>query len=106
MPWTHALKATKAHCNCFDINKEGISLKENFANVRNVRNLSDAHTLGCPVYILDHQLQDSSGSITKRDPQFRLGINLGPSLAHAGTVPPLWASLVESNSIPPRNLLS
>eukprot|EP00957_Ditylum_brightwellii_P022844 1723792-Ditylum_brightwellii.AAC.1 len=48
--------------------------------------LTEHHTWGCPVYILDASLWDRSGSVPKWDPWAKLGIYLGPSSVHAGNV--------------------
>ena len=44
------------------------------------------HTFGCPVYILDSKLQSSSIGPPKWDPRTRLGIYVGRSPYHAGSV--------------------
>ena len=49
--------------------------------------LSNIYTFGCPVYILDARLQRvGGGSPPKWDPQDLLGIYLGHSPYHAGSV--------------------
>ena len=49
--------------------------------------LSNFHTFGCPVYILDARLQSSGGAGTpKWDPRAQLGIYLGHSPLHFGSV--------------------
>eukprot|EP00957_Ditylum_brightwellii_P210078 15364542-Ditylum_brightwellii.AAC.2 len=66
--WPYVLKATEAHCNKYDIDDDGVSPEEKFANIRTVQNLMDKHTWGCPVYTLNACLQDCSSSIPKWDP--------------------------------------
>ena len=45
------------------------------------------HTFGCPVYILDAVLQSvGGGGLPKWDPRARIGIYLGHSPSHAGSV--------------------
>ncbi|KAG7339612.1 reverse transcriptase RNA-dependent DNA polymerase [Nitzschia inconspicua] len=46
---------------------------------------SDFHTFGCPVYVLESDLQDGK-KINKWDGRARLGVNLGPSPVHATNV--------------------
>eukprot|EP00957_Ditylum_brightwellii_P050972 3865795-Ditylum_brightwellii.AAC.1 len=58
MLWPYALKAAEAYCNPFDADKDGVSPEEKISNVCAVRSLEDEHTWGCPVYVLDSQLQD------------------------------------------------
>ena len=49
--------------------------------------LSNFHTFGCPVYILDARLQSvGGGGPPKWNPQNRLGIYLGHYPSHAGSV--------------------
>ena len=49
--------------------------------------LSHFHTFGCPVYILDARLQSVGGvGPPKWDPRARLGIYLGHSPSHSGSV--------------------
>ena len=47
--------------------------------------LKDLHTFGCPCYVLDRELQNG-GMTPKWDPRSRLGIYLGHSPCHAGSV--------------------
>ena len=49
--------------------------------------LSHFHTFGCPVYILDAILKSvCGGGPPKCDPRYHLGIYLGHSPSHAGSV--------------------
>ena len=49
--------------------------------------ISDFHTFGCPVYVLDARLQSVGGAgPPKWDPRYRLGIYVGHSPSHAGSV--------------------
>ncbi len=47
---------------------------------------SDHHTWGCPVYVLDAGLQSSTIGPPKWDPRARLGVYVGRSPIHAGSV--------------------
>eukprot|EP00957_Ditylum_brightwellii_P211569 15366328-Ditylum_brightwellii.AAC.1 len=49
----YALKAAEDHCNKYDVDDDGVSPEEKNSNTQIVRNLMDAHTWGCPVYILN-----------------------------------------------------
>ena len=44
------------------------------------------HTFGCPVYVLKDGLQTAGSQIPKWDPRARLGIYLGHSPCHAGSI--------------------
>ena len=59
---------------------------ETFARVTIRPNLDHFHTFGCPVYILDENLQ-SNNKISKWDARARVGIYLGQSPEHASSVP-------------------
>ena len=48
--------------------------------------LKHYHTFGCPVYILDSRSQTNPKGVPKWEPQSRLGIYVGHSPAHAGSV--------------------
>ena len=49
--------------------------------------MKDFYTFGCPVYVLDSRLQDAGGpGIPKWEPRSRLGIYVGHSPYHAGSV--------------------
>eukprot|EP00957_Ditylum_brightwellii_P202633 15331018-Ditylum_brightwellii.AAC.1 len=76
----------EVYCNKYDVDEDGIFSEEKFSIVCSVQTLTEQHTWGCPVYILDACLQDKSGSVPKWDPQARLGVYLGPSSVHTGNV--------------------
>eukprot|EP00957_Ditylum_brightwellii_P044675 3386972-Ditylum_brightwellii.AAC.1 len=86
MLWPFALKAAADRHNSLNVDEKGVSPSEKFANVLSAHIMADEHTWGCPVYVLDHRLQDRSGGIPKWDPRARVGINLGRSSVHAGNV--------------------
>ena len=44
------------------------------------------HTFGCPVFVLDSRLQSGFGRPPKWDPRSRLGIYVGRSPFHVGSV--------------------
>eukprot|EP00956_Cyclotella_meneghiniana_P031730 scaffold84308_cov35-Cyclotella_meneghiniana.AAC.2 len=48
--------------------------------------LRNFHTFGCPCYILDSRAQVDPKGVPKWEPRARLGIYLGHSPAHAGSV--------------------
>ena len=48
--------------------------------------LKHYHTFGCPLYILDSRLQTNTKGVTKWEPRSRLGIYVGHSPEHAGSV--------------------
>ena len=46
--------------------------------------ISNQHTWGCPVFVLTQP--DQSGKVSKWEPRARVGIYLGHSPSHAGSV--------------------
>ena len=84
--WPFALKTACERLNKFSINDNGDSPESVLANVANSAQVQDFHTWGCPVYILESGLQSGSIGPPKWDPRARLGIYVGHSPAHAGSV--------------------
>lgn len=66
--------------------KEHRSPYEKFTGVAVEPNLHNFHTFGCPVYILDNTLQQQGAQSSKWQEHSRIGIYLGLSPQHAGTV--------------------
>eukprot|EP00957_Ditylum_brightwellii_P190204 14478415-Ditylum_brightwellii.AAC.1 len=93
----------EVYCNKYNVNKDEISPEEKNSNAHSVQTLTDQHTWGCPVYILDARLQDQSGSLPKWDPRSCLGIYLGPSNVHAGND---HLELVAFNGVDLKGILS
>eukprot|EP00957_Ditylum_brightwellii_P144695 11022915-Ditylum_brightwellii.AAC.1 len=54
MLWPYALLAVADQLNCFDLDENGVSPEEKFADTKIACTLRDEHTWGCPVYVLDH----------------------------------------------------
>ena len=87
MLWPFATKCAQGRINNLhvDLNIETPDMK--FSNTKAVNfQLKHYHTFGCPVYILDSRFQTNSKGVTKWEPQYRLGIYVGHSPAHAGIV--------------------
>ena len=57
-----------------------------FVDVYTLPPLTDQHPWGCPVYVLESKLQGNSKGIPKWEPRSRLGVYLGHSPLHAGSV--------------------
>jgi len=88
MLWPFALLAAADQMNNLRIDSKGNTAQMKFSNVSGYKNrLSNYHTFGCPVYVLDARLQSTGGAgPPKWDPRCRLGIYVGHSPAHAGSV--------------------
>jgi len=63
-----------------------LSLEEIFIGTKHPSRLPDFHTFGCPIFVLDPNLQQGN-KIPKWKPQSQQGLYLGPSPDHASTVP-------------------
>ena len=88
MLWPFALMTAGDHDNNLHVDGNGKSLDMKFSSDEGLpTKLKHFHTFGCPVYILDARLQYSGGGgPLKWDSRARLGIYLGHSPSHAGSV--------------------
>lgn len=77
--WPNALCNANKIRNTLPNKPDGSSPIERFAKVNVAPKLTAHHTFGCPVYAWRDNTK-------KWDPRAQLGINLGPSPRHAGTV--------------------
>ena len=87
MLWPFAAKCSEERMNNLniDLNGETTDMKFSSAKAVNVQ-LKHYHAFGCPVYILDLRLQSNPKGVPKWGPLSRLGIYVGHSPAHAGSV--------------------
>ena len=86
MLWPFALLEFVCTQNYFNFDKSGKSPYMRFALVDTCTSLGDQHPWGCPVYVLESKLHNDSKGLPKWEPRSRLGIYLGHSPAHAGSV--------------------
>ena len=86
MIWPFALKTAAEQHNRLKIDINGVTPNGTFSGIRTEMNLKDEHPWGCPIYVLDHHLQDVSGGMPKWEPRSRLGIYLVRSPFHASSV--------------------
>lgn len=88
MLWPFALLAAADCVNNLHIDVEGQTPDMKISKVGGLpTRIKHFHTFGCPLYILDARLQNAGGTgLPKWDPCSRLGIYLGHSLSHAGSV--------------------
>ena len=82
--WPYALKSTCDTYNQLHLDEHGASPESKFASVDCAPVLSNRHPWGCPVFVLISKAQD--GKAPKWDPRSRVGIYLGHSPTHAGSV--------------------
>ncbi len=79
MLWPFAVKVAIKRLNCLQVDLNGNTPNAKFFNIKNIPlNVNDYHTLGCPVYVLD--------SRSKWEPCSQIGVYLGHSPMHAGSV--------------------
>ncbi|KAL7470955.1 hypothetical protein ACHAXS_011261 [Conticribra weissflogii] len=86
MLWPQALKAAETRLNHLSINSNGDTPLSRFANVDCQVFVRDFHTWGCPVFVLDGRLQSDPKGVPKWEPRCRVGIYVGHSPVHAGSV--------------------
>jgi hypothetical protein len=88
MFWPYAFKAGVECCNCFLLNIAGLTPNALLYGVPlDAIPVKTFHTLFYPVYILDAWSQSAGGLGTpKREPRSQIGIYLGHSPFHAGSV--------------------
>lgn len=82
--WPYALKAACATYNELHLDENGASPDSKFASVNCAPVLSNRHPWGCPVFVLNQKAQ--GGMAPKWEPRSRVGIYLGHSPTHAGSV--------------------
>ena len=82
--WPYAWKEVERRMNLYGFNKHGEHPENTFGNLKYTSNLKDQHTWGCPVFVLSAKARELK--IPKWDPRARVGVYLGHSPSHAGTV--------------------
>ncbi len=87
MLWPFAVKAAIERINCLHQDLEGKTPHSKFFGTDDLPlNVQDYHTFGCPVYVLDSRLQSGTLGPPKWEPRSRIGVYLGHSPMHAGSV--------------------
>ncbi len=85
--WPYTLKEVTYWLNCLSLRSDGCSCKAAFFNVdKDLFNLTTFHIFGSPCFVLDSRLQSGIASPSKWEPRSRLGIYVGHSPSHAGSV--------------------
>ena len=83
--WSLALLETTRISNHLRFTADGRTPYAHFSKSDALLTVKDEHTFGCPVYILDASLQNGQ-QIPKWDSRVRIGIYVGKSPFHAGSV--------------------
>ena len=86
--WPFALKYVCDIRNKVRIRENGKTAEEIFAQTTGLTGarLEHFHPFGCPAYVLDAKLQGGVSKIPRWDPRSRIGVYLGHSPYHAGSV--------------------
>ena len=85
--WPYALHQATHLRNCLPDKEDASSPLERFSKTSVTPKLKENHAFGCPVFSLQSRLAGGRGGVTKWKPWAQLGINLGPSPRHVGSVP-------------------
>ena len=86
MLWPLALLAAAENHNLWHVDKNGQTPMIKILGIKEFPDIKQEHTFGCPAFVLNHRLQSSSVGPPKWDPRSRLGVYVGRSPFHAGSV--------------------
>ena len=83
--WPFAFKYAKMLHNNLHLDENGRTPVQNFCGAHDMLDIKEIHTWGCPCYVLDKRMQNGN-MIPKWESRSRLGVYLGHSPCHAGSV--------------------
>ena len=86
MLWPLALLTAAENHNLWHVKEDEETPMMKLLDITEFLDIKQEHTFGCLVFALDHRLQSSSVSPPKWDPRSRLGVYVGRSPFHAGSV--------------------
>ena len=87
MLWPFSVKAAIEILNFLQLDLDGNTPTAKFYNIKNIKpNAHEYHTFGCPVYVLNSEIQSGSIGTPKWEPHSRVGVYLSHSPMHAGYV--------------------
>ena len=87
MMWPFALKEAAYRLNRLSSRTDGRSCEATFFNIdKDLFDPSSLHVFGSPCFVLDSRLQSGIAGPPKWEPRSRLGIYVGHSPSHAGSV--------------------
>jgi hypothetical protein len=87
MMWPIALKEAAYCLNRLSLRSDGRSCEATFFNIEgDLFNPATLHVFGSPCFVLDSRLQSEIAGPPKWEPRSRLGIYVGHSPSHAGSV--------------------
>ena len=102
MFWPFAFKAMAERLNTLCPNLDGSTPESKLYNVKDSDiPVKSFHTLFCPVYVLDSRLHSAAGpGPPKWEPRSRIGVYLGHSPFHAGSVALVFNPFLQEESAP------
>ena len=86
MLWPMALKAAEERLNSLSLDMDGKTPLSKWSNSDCQIFVKDFHPWGCPVFVLDGRLQSNPKGVPKWEPRARVGVYMGHSPSHAGSV--------------------
>ena len=86
MLWPFACKTATNYRNLLSVNKDGKVAVSEWSGFDGPMELQHHHMWGCPVFILDSKPQSHGVKTPKWEPHSRMGICLGHSPVHVGSV--------------------
>ena len=87
MLWPFALKEAAYRLNKLNISTDGRSNEARFFGIDgDMFNKSMFHVFGSPTFVLEAKLQSGVAGVPKWDPRSRMGIYVGHSPSHSGSV--------------------
>ena len=84
--WPFAWKDFERKYNHLKFDDNGLAPINKFSGTTVAPDLRQYHPFGCPIFVLDSKLQSTGGSVPKWNPRARVGVYLGHSPCHAGSV--------------------
>ena len=84
--WPFSWKDFVRRYNDLHLDKAGLSPLQKHSQMYEPFRIRDYHTFGCTVYVLEGKLQSVGSKVPKWNPRARLGVYLGRSPCHAGSV--------------------
>ena len=87
MLWPFTLKEAALRLDKLTIWADRCSNEASFFRiVGDIIDIKIFHTFGCPIFVLDARCQSGISAVPKWEPRSRLGIYVGHSPVHAGTI--------------------
>ena len=86
MLWPMALKVAEERLNSLSLDVDGKTPLSKWSDTDCQIFVKDYHAWGCPAFVLDGRLQTNPKGVPKWEPRSRVGVYMGHSPSHAGSV--------------------